>query len=262
MSNYIEIKITNKSLKNDRLILLNPLGSSYYIWANLIEKYKSSFEIVLLNYPGYGNTEFFDFKTIECLSDEVFKKINVLPKKRTHLIGYSFGGWIAQQLIVRNEYNCNSLILISASNHIYPKGKKMIEGWLKNYSSLGIKFIMEQIALWSFNNSTFESNTNLIEDFYYASKKSFSDNNVLINQLNLSMSYINTLDCSNINIPVLLIRGEYDDFFPYYSTKKLKRMLKTSKIIIVPNTGHSVLIEKPEFVSSEILSFVEKLNYE
>ena len=60
----------------------------------------------------------------------------------------------------------------------------------------------------------------------------------------------------NINHPVLVITGRYDDIAGPEETQSAKELLKHSEIIILPNAGHQSFVDEPKLFNEAILEFV------
>jgi pimeloyl-ACP methyl ester carboxylesterase len=59
-----------------------------------------------------------------------------------------------------------------------------------------------------------------------------------------------------ISVPVLIIWGQNDRFFPLEVGKQLHRVIPNSGLAIVPNAGHLPMWEQPEIVNRLILEFL------
>ncbi|YAR63596.1 alpha/beta fold hydrolase [Bacillus cytotoxicus] len=75
----------------------------------------NDFEIILIDYPGFQNTEYHYVSSIQELTQLVTNTINELDEKPLHLIGYSFGGYVAQNLVMNSNLNVKTLTLIGSS---------------------------------------------------------------------------------------------------------------------------------------------------
>ncbi len=258
------IKVDNKKLKcnafsvdkDERIVLLNPLASSSGVWKLFISVLSSNHEVVTIDYPGYGESEYFPLDSISDLASIVSDTLESLPHKSTHIVGFSFGSWVAQQLVLNNSRNISSLILIGSSERIYRQGRHMVSEWLKLSDELGIDYALKQLAYWSFNYETFEQKEDFLESFVYSSRKSFSNPDVFKNQLEIILKYSDELDLSGLKMPILIIRGENDFFYPRSCTKILQQKLTNSRMIEISNAAHAVILENPKDVLKHVMEFL------
>lgn len=63
----------------------------------------------------------------------------------------------------------------------------------------------------------------------------------------------------NINKPVLIIEGEKDTIFDVLLAKKMKNLIKMSKLDIIPSANHIIVINNPEILEKEIFNFILSL---
>jgi pimeloyl-ACP methyl ester carboxylesterase len=75
----------------------------------------SGFEVIAPDHPGFGKSD--EFPAADALDDLVFHYLDVLDAlglDRPHVVGGSFGGWIAAELAVYAPHRIGSLTLLSA----------------------------------------------------------------------------------------------------------------------------------------------------
>jgi pimeloyl-ACP methyl ester carboxylesterase len=66
-------------------------------------------------------------------------------------------------------------------------------------------------------------------------------------------------EISNINTPTLIINGDEDDMCLEVGLF-LKRTIKTSGLLIVPKTGHTINLEEPGIFNHHLLEFYSRIN--
>ena len=80
------------------------------------------FEVIAPDHPGFGKSD--DFPAAEAVDDLVFHYLDVLDAlglDRPHVVGASFGGWIAAELAVYAPHRIGSLTLLSAAGLRLPE---------------------------------------------------------------------------------------------------------------------------------------------
>src|SRR6516225_12048897 len=74
------------------------------------------FAVIAPDHPGFGKSD--DFPEVEAMDDLVYHYLDlldVLGLGRAHVVGASFGGWIAAELAVAAPHRVGSLALLSAA---------------------------------------------------------------------------------------------------------------------------------------------------
>ena len=78
----------------------------------------AGFEVIAPDHPGFGKSD--DFPEVEAIDDLVYHYLDVLDGlglglARPHVVGASFGGWIAAEVAVHSPHLIGSLTLLSAA---------------------------------------------------------------------------------------------------------------------------------------------------
>lgn len=83
-------------------------------WLDFHRLLASRFDVIAPDHPGFGKSD--DFPDVEAIDDLVFHYLDVMDAlglERPHVVGASFGGWIAAELAVTAPHRVASLILLS-----------------------------------------------------------------------------------------------------------------------------------------------------
>ena len=76
----------------------------------------AGFDVIAPDHPGFGKTD--DFPEVEAIDDLVYHYLDVMDALglcRPHVVGASFGGWIAAELAVAAPRDVGTLVLLSAA---------------------------------------------------------------------------------------------------------------------------------------------------
>ena len=82
----------------------------------------AGFTVFAPDHPGFGKSD--DFPAVEAIDDLVYHYLDVLDAlglDRPHVVGGSFGGWIAAELAVHSPHRIGSLTLLSAAGLRIPE---------------------------------------------------------------------------------------------------------------------------------------------
>lgn len=83
-------------------------------WLDFHQRLAAGFEVFAPDHPGFGGSD--DFDDVEAIDDLVYHYLDVLDAlglERPHVLGASFGGWIAAELAVAAPHRVGSLTLLS-----------------------------------------------------------------------------------------------------------------------------------------------------
>ncbi len=83
---------------------------------------EGGFDVIAPDHPGFGKSD--DFPEVEAMDDLVYHYLDVLDAlglARAHVVGASFGGWVAAELAVAAPHRAGSLVLLSAAGLRLPE---------------------------------------------------------------------------------------------------------------------------------------------
>ena len=83
---------------------------------------EGGYDVIAPDHPGFGKSD--DFREVEAMDDLVYHYLDLLDAlglERAHVVGASFGGWIAAELAVAAPQRVGSLALLSAAGLRLPE---------------------------------------------------------------------------------------------------------------------------------------------
>jgi pimeloyl-ACP methyl ester carboxylesterase len=111
----------SRSGAGEPLLFLHAAGGP--AWLEFHDRLAAAgFDVIAPAHPGYGKSD--DFPELTAIDDLVYHYLDVLDAlrlDRPHLVGASFGGWIAAELAVHSPHRIGSLTLLSAAGLQLPE---------------------------------------------------------------------------------------------------------------------------------------------
>lgn len=103
------------------LLFLHAAGGAGQ-WLEFHELLARRFEVFAPDHPGFGGSD--DLADVEAMDDLVFHYLDVIERlglDRPHVVGASFGGWLAAELAVAAPHVIGSLTLLSPAGLRLPE---------------------------------------------------------------------------------------------------------------------------------------------
>lgn len=91
-------------------------------WLEFHERLAESFDVIAPDHPGFGASD--ELPEVEGVDDLVYHYLDVIDRlglDRPHVVGASFGGWIAAELAVAAPHKIGSLVLLGAAGLRLPE---------------------------------------------------------------------------------------------------------------------------------------------
>ena len=172
------------------------------------------------------------------------------------ILGFSLGGWVAQEYAYRYPHKTKGLILVSTTKDTVSAGTKKAMALACN--KLETIPLSEMIS--SLTESYFDKSVdNKVTEKFSSMAQSVGASSA-INQYQIILKQnepVGGPDCSNI--PTLILRGGCDKRNPPETQEKLKDQFTHAKLASIPNAGHFIPLEQPKVLAEIINAYL--INY-
>lgn len=255
------------------VVLLHGIPQTWYEWRHVIPRLAEKFTVIAPDLRGLGDsshpTEGYDKKT---MSNDIWRLLQSLNIDKFYLVGHDWGGPTAFSLAAQHPDSIIKLAILDVA----------IPGDGADFSQNGRRWhhalfrtpdIPEQLFLggrehviinWLFDNYGYLPNCIGIEErteylrtytkpgamramfsIYRALPQDASDNQVMLAKK------------GKLKMPVLALGGDKSFGRGLETLESLKRVAENVQGGLVPNSGHWVTEEQPEFISKQLLRFFE-----
>ena len=182
--------------------------------------------------------------------------MDALGIQQAHVLGWSMGSLIAQELILRHPSRVNKLILYSTycSEGMFPPSPEIIQqltDMTGTPEERGMRFISTLFpGIWLQNNSHrigeifFRPMGNLPEE-------TLQQQSMAIGEWNGSEARL-----GEINNPVLLITGTEDCLVPPRNSLFIHEKIPNTQLDLIENGGHGLMFQYPDIFCEKVVAFL------
>ncbi len=254
--NVGEVRIHHHTYgEGEPLVLIPGLCGDLYNWKKMVPLIKDHCHVVLMDCRGSGLTEAPDRQfTMSELADDVSGLMNGLGFSRYHVLGWSMGGNVAQEVALRHADEVASLILMSTYTRRPDRSSYAIDAMLNSVKEgASINNFMQMMNTWCLTQS------------YYSGKKLIpqprnkEDEGKTLQGFMRQKAALDAFDSARrlhkIKCPTLVIHGEEDIMVPPYMGEAIARGISDSEMVYIPGAGHII---PPESCYAHIISFLER----
>ena len=216
------------------LVLLHGWAFNSDIFQSLIDKYKTSYRITVIDLPGHGRSNDVD-GNIESWCNELIKLI----PEQSILLGWSLGGLLSTY--IASQIEISKLILVAASpclinneNWHYGINIEVFNQFAINLKNDSTKSLKRFVSLQSKNKSQ-------LQELYKSIQKYPASNNALNNGLEIIINSDLRDIYKDIALPKTTILGSLDTLVPV-KIKEWYEVVGSQTSII--HSGHLPFIDK------------------
>lgn len=235
------------------LLFLHGVGGAGR-WLRFQERLAERFSVQFPSHPGHGGSSAAEW--IDHISDLAFHYLDLLDQlglERVHLVGASFGGWIAAEIATMASHRLASLVLID------PVGIK-IDGWIYPFL-FGMD--LPQLVATVFHDPaaglalaprdmTLDTLLELYRERTALARVAW--NPYLYNPLLRRR-------LARITAPTLLCWGAHDRLAPLKCADTWREEIPKAELRVFDQSGHLPHIEEPDAVAAAVIDFCGRREY-
>lgn len=226
------------------VVLLCGLLCDETVWQD-IKSELNDYDVTIISFKGCDSI------------DMMAKKVLEESPNSFNLIGHSMGGRVALEIFKQSPYRIKRLGLFNTGVH--PKSKAEVPGRQKLLDlaeDKGISFVAKEWLPPMMNEKNLSNNKLMDKLYAMVNKYSVDEFHAQINAL------LNRPDAREvlpkINIPTLLLSGEFDKWSPIEQHKEMEKYIKDSFLVAIEDAGHMAPTEQPILVANAIKELLEK----
>ncbi|AUC81669.1 alpha/beta fold hydrolase [Lacinutrix sp. Bg11-31] len=237
-------------------------GGSSSIWFKQIRSFGASFNVLVLDLRGHGNSkpglkDAFNSKyTFDSITNDIVEVIDHLKIEKSHFIGISLGTILIRNLAENHPERVQSMIMGGAIMKLNFRSQVLIK--------LGVVFksVVPYMLLYKFFAFIIMPRKNHKKSrllFVNEAKKLYQKEFVrwfkLTSEINPLLRFFRAKD---IKIPTLYVMGEQDHLF-LPSIKNIVDKHIKSTLLVIEDCGHVVNVEQPETFNVQTIKFINSL---
>jgi len=260
-TNITNAKIAYKIYgSGEPLIMCTGYSANMDSWSTgVLDILQEKFKVIVFDYRGMGlstNTE--PSFTIAKLGDDVNELLNALNISKTHVLGWSMGGFVAQMFALNHPEKVNKLVIYASNcgDTISVNASQVIIDILSNPSAtpmerLSTLFPDDWLAThpkpWTYlPEDTEPYNYETIGLQYVAIENWITPGSGSAGRLH------------ELKMPVLLISGDEDKVVPFINSTILNDSIIKSTLIKVQGAGHGLMYQLPETFANYVSTFLSE----
>jgi pimeloyl-ACP methyl ester carboxylesterase len=232
----------------ETVLFIHGAGGGQYTWSYQKGYFEKQLNPIVIELPGHGESGGDGEQKIERYAEHVYNFIKALGLPKVFLVGHSMGGAIVQTLALTHPEVIKGIILVGT----------------------GARLKVLPVILDGIEND-FEETVRKINQFAFSRK---GPSNLIREGVSYMLQYRpevlygDFLACDRfdimrelekINLSTLILCGEDDQLTPVKYSQFLQSRIKGSKLEVLPNAGHMVMMESPQVFNEKIGEFIEEI---
>jgi poly(3-hydroxyoctanoate) depolymerase len=238
------------------LLLLNGIGAPAEMWAPLAGRLVEQ-ELIAVDLPGSGSSPPARWPLrIRGLAGLVRDLLDVLELDTVDVLGYSFGGIVAQELAWRAAPRVRRLVLCATSPGFgslppQPLAAMLMLTPLRYHSPAAARWIVPLIAGGRTRHNRGALDRNLA--LRLANPPALQG---YVHQLYAVTGWTSLPWLRRMGHPTLILHGDQDPLVPLRNARRMAALIPRARLGVVRGGGHLFLVDQPESVVPQLIRFL------
>lgn len=241
------------------LFLIMGYGSTMNLWEpGLISKLASQFKVVVFDNRGIGRsgagTKAF---SIEQFCEDTSGLMDALGIQQAHVLGWSMGSLIAQELVLRHPSKVNKLILYAAhcGAEMFPPRPEIIQR-LTDVTGTPQERGMRYINVL-FPDNWLQNHGKRIGEIFFRPMGNIPEETVGQQAMAIDAWKGSAGRLNEIRSPVLLIIGAEDCLVVPRNSCFMSEKIPKAQLDLIENGGHGLMFQYPDIFCEKIVGFLK-----
>ncbi len=239
------------------VLLHGGTGDAASYWAEQISFFAKEFKVITIDHRGYGKSEMGRVGNyLETCADDIALVLDHLRIAKTHVVGLSLGGRVAQCFALRHPHKLRRLVLADTlAGMRTEKLRRFIEDVLIGTAEkAGMEHVFDLNLLWAFSETYLRDNKEKL--VHQKEKWSGTSAQDFVTVLNATKDLDMTDELSRIAAPTLIIWGSEDIETPRFYSDVLEQAIPNAMLVTIPGSGHKTCVEKPREFNKIVQTFL------
>ncbi len=245
------------------LLLIPGFGTGLWIWFRQLSEFSKEFRTIAFDPRGISRSDApLEPVTIRSFADDVAAMLKALGLESAHILGASFGGFVAQEFALRYPLMTRSLVLCCTSfggpRHVPPTDSTLQA--LASTKGLNTEDRVRENLLLAFSPAFVERRADEVERVIKLRAQNFVPEHAYLHQLQAAMAFNTEERVAGISAPTLVLSGDADIIVPVENSRNLARRIPGAQLRIIEGGSHTFFIEQPREFNAAVIDFIKENN--
>lgn len=249
--------------EGEPLVLVPGFGTGLWIWYRQIPALAERFRVIAFDPRGVARSDKPDEAIrMRAYADDVAALLEALKVERAHILGASFGGFVAQEFALAHASRTRSLILCCTSfggpRH-RPPATETLQA-IASTKGLNTGERVRENLLLAFSREFVVSQPREVERVIALRAENDVPEYAYLRQLQAAMAFDAEGRVSQIQAPTLILTGDADVIVPHENSANLAAKIPNASLRVIEGGSHTFFIERPREFNAAVTEFIESLD--
>jgi pimeloyl-ACP methyl ester carboxylesterase len=243
------------------LTMIEGIGYASWMWFRQVDALASHHRLIIYDNREVGHSEAPPVPySVRDLAGDLALLLDCLGIERTHLLGVSAGGFIAQQFALSHPDRVDKLVLVATAMHGHADKIAMpaeTRRLMAPDMSLPPEQRIRKAMAVAFAPGYADAHPDAIDTVVKMRLESPPQSiEAYMRHARANISFDASAQVASIAAPALVLHGDRDRVVPVQNGRDLARQLPNADLRILPGGGHLAFIEQPGAFNRAVLEFL------
>jgi pimeloyl-ACP methyl ester carboxylesterase len=229
------------------VVLIPGFAAGRWIWFKQTADLSRNFRVVIFDPRGVSASDKPQGpQTITLLADDIAHLLETIGIESAHIVGASFGGFVAQEFVLKYRAMTRKLVLCCTSfggpNHVMPAPETLQA--LASTKGLNSEDRMRENLLLAFTPEYVRTQVAEVDRIVHLRATNEVPEHIYLSQLQAAMSFNAESRLAGIKSPTLVLSGDADVIVPVQNSRNLAAKIPGAKLRIIEGGSHTFFIEQ------------------
>jgi len=247
--------------EGEPLVLVPGFGNGLWMWFKQVSALARRFRVIAFDPRGVARSEGRDEAiTIRTIAGDVAALLSSLGVESAHVVGASFGGFVAQEFALLHPRMTRTLVLACTSHggagHVRPTAETLAA--IASTKGLNTEERVRENLLLAFSPGYVERERAEAERVGVLRAQSPVPEYVYRRQLEAAVGFDAARRVSKIEAPTLVITGDADNIVPPENSYNLAALIPRAELRTIAGGSHTFFIERADEFNRAVVDFIER----
>jgi pimeloyl-ACP methyl ester carboxylesterase len=248
--------------RGEPLVLVPGFGTGLWIWYRQVPAFAERFRVIVFDPRGVARSRASDAPfTMRDLAEDLAALLEELKVKKAHVLGASFGGFVAQEFALAHPELTRSLILCCTSyggaGHVPPAPETLAA--IASTKGLNTQARVRENLLLAFSPRFVEAQPAEVERVINLRAENDVPESSYLRQLQAAVAFDAAARVGRVEVPTLVMTGDADRIVPHENSLNLAAAIPGATLRIIEGGSHAFFIEQAGEFNRAVVEFVERL---
>jgi pimeloyl-ACP methyl ester carboxylesterase len=243
--------------RGEPLVLVPGFGTGLWIWYRQVPAFAERFRTIVFDPRGVARSAAADGPfTMRDLAEDLAALLEELKVGRAHVLGASFGGFVAQEFALAHP--ARTLVLCCTSyggaGHRPPSPETLAA--IASTKGLNTEERVRENLMLAFSPQFAEQHPEEVERVISLRAENDVPEHAYLRQLQAAVAFDAAARVGGIEAPTLVITGDADAIVPHENSVNLAAAIPGAKLHIIGGGSHAFFVERPEEFNRAVVEFI------